>query len=161
VVTKFNELRKPIIDWIQFFNIDEIRKRLSTLKPAKKPVFGKMNAQQMIEHLSFLIQISNGKVHADFFVEDEKSARRRPFLDTEGELQVGFKAPMLSEEPTPVKFKTIKESIDDLVIQITEFGHHFKTAKTENHPFFGELDFEYWQKFHVKHCTHHFKQFEL
>jgi hydroxymethylglutaryl-CoA reductase len=161
VVTKFNELRKPNVNWVQFLNIDEIRNKLSTLKATTKPVFGKMNAQQMIEHLSFLMQISNGKVHADFFVEDEKSARRKVFLNTEGELQIGFKAPMLSEEPTPVKFKTIKESIDDLVTQITEFEHYFKTAKTENHPFFGELDFEYWQKFHVKHFTHHFKQFGL
>ncbi|WP_166384315.1 DUF1569 domain-containing protein [Polaribacter sp. 11A2H] len=30
-------------------------------------------------------------------------------------------------------------------------------VSTENHPFFGELDYEYWQKFHVKHFTHHFK----
>ncbi|WP_223267225.1 DUF1569 domain-containing protein [Polaribacter sp. IC073] len=68
---------------------------------------------------------------------------------------------MLSEEPYPVKFATIKESIDDLVLQVNDFEKHFKTVQSENHPFFGELDFEYWQKFHVKHFTHHFKQFGL
>ncbi len=68
---------------------------------------------------------------------------------------------MLSEEPLPVKFETIEKSIDDLVIQIDVFLMHFKIADTENHPFFGELDFEEWKKFHVKHFTHHFKQFNL
>ena len=120
-----------------------------------------MNGQQMIEHLSFLMQISNGKINADYFVSDEKSARRKPFLDTEGELQIGFKAPMLSEEPNKMKFDNLNEAIEDLFLQINDFITHFESSKTENHPFFGELDFDYWKKFHVKHFTHHFKQFGL
>ncbi|WP_439128191.1 DUF1569 domain-containing protein [Polaribacter sp.] len=107
------------------------------------------------------MRISNGRINADDFVEDEKSARRKEFLDTDGELQVGFKPKTLSEEPYPPKYNSIEESIDDLIFQIEKFHHHFKSAKTENHPFFGELDYAYWQKFHVKHFTHHFKQFNL
>ncbi|WP_422894402.1 DUF1569 domain-containing protein [Polaribacter sejongensis] len=120
-----------------------------------------MNGQQMIEHLSFLLQISNGKVAADYYVSDDKSARRKPFLNTEGELQVGFRASILSEEPDALKFNSVGEAIHDLFIQIDAFKIHFEAAKAENHPFFGELDYEYWQKFHVKHFTHHFKQFGL
>lgn len=161
VVTQFNELRKPKINWVDFLNIDEISDKLSGLTRTTKPVFGKMNGQQVIEHLSLLMQISNGKIDADYYVSDEKTARRKPFLDTDGELHIGFRAAILSDEPTPEKFNSISEAIADLVKQITDFKHHFKTAKTENHPFFGELDFEYWKKFHVKHFTHHFKQFNL
>ncbi|WP_405562363.1 hydroxymethylglutaryl-CoA reductase, degradative [Polaribacter sp. Asnod6-C07] len=161
VVTQFNELRKPKINWINFLNIDEISNKLSGLTRTTKPVFGKMNGQQVIEHLSLLMQISNGKIDADYYVSDEKTARRKPFLDTDGELHIGFRAAILSDEPTPEKFNTIQEAIADLVDQITDFKNHFKTATTENHPFFGELDFEYWKKFHVKHFTHHFKQFNL
>ncbi|MFD2530447.1 DUF1569 domain-containing protein [Polaribacter marinaquae] len=68
---------------------------------------------------------------------------------------------MLSEEPVPAKFSTLKDSIEDLILQIESFETHFKTNATENHPFFGELDYQYWCKFHVKHFTHHFKQFNL
>ncbi|QTD38832.1 hydroxymethylglutaryl-CoA reductase, degradative [Polaribacter batillariae] len=161
VETKFAALRASKVHWVNFLNFDELKHTLSALKADAKPLFGKMNGQQMVEHLAFLMKVSNGKVHADFFVEDEKSARRKAFLDTEGELQVGFKAPMLSEEPIPVKFASFEESINDLILQIEDFTEHFKTAKIENHPFFGELDYEYWQKFHVKHFTHHFKQFGL
>ncbi|AUC86324.1 hydroxymethylglutaryl-CoA reductase, degradative [Polaribacter sp. ALD11] len=161
VVSKFETLRKAKVNWVDFTNESEVRSLLSNLKADSKPLFGKMNGQQMVEHVSFLMKISNGKVAADYFVEDEKSARRKTFLNTDGELQIGFKPAMLSEEPYPVKFATIKESIDDLILQVNDFEKHFKTVQSENHPFFGELDFEYWQKFHVKHFTHHFKQFGL
>ncbi|WP_299062441.1 hydroxymethylglutaryl-CoA reductase, degradative [uncultured Polaribacter sp.] len=161
VVEQIDKLREPTINWVDFYDKNLIRNQLSKINKNTKPVFGKMNGQQMIEHLSFLLQISNGKVDADYYVSDEKSARRKPFLNTQGELQVGFKAPLLSEEPNEMKFNSIGEAINDLFIQIDSFKLHFKTAKAENHPFFGELDYQYWQKFHVKHFTHHFKQFGL
>ncbi|PQJ69286.1 hydroxymethylglutaryl-CoA reductase, degradative [Polaribacter butkevichii] len=161
VVDKIDALRKPTINWVDFSDKNLVRSKLSMIDKNSKPIFGKMNGQQMIEHLSFLLQISNGKVAADYYVSDEKSARRKPFLNTEGELQVGFKAPLLSEEPNDLKFNSVGEAINDLFIQIDDFKIHFETAKAENHPFFGELDYAYWQKFHVKHFTHHFKQFGL
>ncbi|KGL58848.1 hydroxymethylglutaryl-CoA reductase [Polaribacter sp. Hel1_85] len=161
VVEKIDALREPTINWINFLDKNLVRSKLSMLNEDAKPIFGKMNGQQMIEHLSFLLQISNGKVDADYYVSDEKSARRKPFLNTEGELQVGFKTPILSEEPNELKFNSVGEAINDLFHQIDDFNTHFKTAKAENHPFFGELDYEYWKKFHVKHFTHHFKQFNL
>ena len=161
VVEKIDSLRKPTVNWVDFMDKNLVRSKLSMLKANAKPLFGKMNGQQMIEHLSFLLQISNGKVDADYYVSDVKSNRRKPFLNTDGELQVGFKASMLSEEPNKFKFNSVGEAINDLFIQIDNFKTHFKTAEAENHPFFGELDYEYWQKFHVKHFTHHFKQFGL
>ena len=161
VVSKLETLRKPKINWIDFLNIDKITTKLSSLTRESKPVFGKMNGQQVIEHLSLLMQISNGKIDADYFVSDEKTARRKPFLDSERELHIGFRASILSDDPNKEKFDSIQGAIKDLVIQIQDFEKHFKKSKLENHPFFGELDYEYWKKFHVKHFTHHFKQFNL
>lgn len=161
VVSQLESLRKTNINWVNFLNVDEITSTLKTLTRATKPVFGKMNGQQMIEHLSLLMQISNGKIGANYFVSDEKMKRRKPFLDSEKELSIGFRASILSDEPTPEKFDTINDAIEDLVVQIQDFEAHFKDDTTENHPFFGELDYEYWKKFHVKHFTHHFKQFNL
>ena len=161
VVEKINSLRKPKVNWVQFLDENSIRTQLLKLNKASKPLFGLMNAQQMIEHLSLLMQISNGKINADYYVSDEKSARRKPFLDTEDELQIGFRASILSDEPTPEKFETIEKALNNLIAEIKNFEVHFKTEKVENHPFFGELDYEYWKKFHTKHFTHHFKQFGL
>ncbi|WP_368086357.1 DUF1569 domain-containing protein [Polaribacter sp. KT25b] len=122
-----------------------------------------MNAQQMIEHLSAVTQIANGNWVVNTFVSDEKTARRKPFLNTENELQTGFKASFLAEEPNDLKFNSIAEAIDDLIKQVAIFVKVFSDDKNRTvvHPFFGELDFEYWQKFQVKHFTHHFKQFGL
>lgn len=161
VVSKFEEIKKKSINWVDFKNESSLRGLLNSLEIETPAIFGKMNGQQMVEHLALLLKVSNGKIDADFFVEEEKSSRRKAFLDTDNELQVGFKASMLSEEPVPAKFSTLKDSIEDLILQIESFETHFKTNATENHPFFGELDYQYWCKFHVKHFTHHFKQFNL
>ena len=163
VVTKFNEFRTPKINWIDFKNEHIVRQKLMQINNDSKPVFGKMNAQQMIEHLSSVTQIANGNWEVNVFVSDEKTARRKPFLDSENELQVGFKASFLSEEPNQLKFKTYIEAVDDLIQQVKTFEKIFSENKERIvvHPFFGELDYEYWKKFQVKHFTHHFKQFGL
>ena len=163
VVTQFNALRKSTIHWVDFLNFEEVRAKLVTLKLDDRPVFGKMNCQQMIEHLSKVTQIANGNWPLDVYVSEDKSARRKPFLDTENELQVGFKASFLSEEPKKAMFNSIEGSIDDLIRQLEKFVTVFNEDKNRTvvHPFFGELDFEYWKKFQVKHFTHHFTQFGL
>ena len=90
VVEKLKSLRKPKVNWIDFLDFDTIKYKLSTLNADSKPVFGQMNAQQMIEHLSAVTQIANGNWNVNVFVSDEKTARRKPFLQTENELQTGF-----------------------------------------------------------------------
>jgi hydroxymethylglutaryl-CoA reductase len=163
VVEKLNSLRKPKIHWVNFLDEQMVRTQLSKLNKNSKPIFGLMNAQQMIEHLSAVTQIANGNWDVGVFVSDEKTARRKPFLDTENELQIGFKASFLAEEPSDLKFNSIEEAIGDLVYQIEIFVKVFKYDKSRTviHPFFGALDFEYWKMFQVKHFTHHFKQFNL
>ena len=163
VVEKIKSLRKPKVNWVNFLNFDDVRSKLLNLKEDTKPVFGQMNAQQMIEHLSAITQIANGNWNVDVFVSEEKSARRKPFLDSENELQMGFRASYLSDGPVPLKFNSLAEAIDDLDYQVQQFVMIFnkEEGRTVVHPFFGELDFDYWKKFQVKHFTHHFKQFDL
>ncbi|REH46481.1 3-hydroxy-3-methylglutaryl-coenzyme A reductase [Tenacibaculum gallaicum] len=163
VVEKLNELRKPKVQWVDFLNEEGVRSTLANLKTDAKPLFGKMKGQQMVEHLSIVTQIANGNWNVDIYVSDEKTARRKPFLNSDSELQIGFKAPFLSEDPTPLKFNSMEEAIDDLLNQVQFFEKVFTEDpnRTVVHPFFGELDYEYWKKFQVKHFTHHFKQFGL
>jgi hydroxymethylglutaryl-CoA reductase len=163
VVEKLKSLRKPNVNWIDFLDFDTIKYKLSTLNADSKPVFGQMNAQQMIEHLSAVTQIANGNWNVNVFVSDEKTARRKPFLQTENELQTGFRASFIADEPNKLKFSSIDIAIDDLLYQLQSFLLIFKRDenRTMVHPFFGELNFEEWKKFQVKHFTHHFKQFGL
>lgn len=161
VVNKFNEMRTPKVAWVDFLDEIVVRETLATLTSHSKPIFGSMNAQQMIEHLSSITKIANGNWNLDAFVSDEKMSRRKPFLDTDNELEIGFKPTLLAEEPNLLQFNTMQEAIDDLIFQIQLFVSAFQEnpLKTVVHPFFGELNFEYWKKFQIKHFTHHFKQF--
>ena len=163
VVEKINSLRKPKVNWVDFLDEELVRTQLSQLKKVSKPIFGQMNAQQMIEHLSAITKIANGNGKVDILVADEKMARRKPFLNTENELQMGFKASFLAEEPNKLKFNSIEEATNNLIDEIAIFVKVFKEDENRKvvHPFFGELDFKYWRKFQVKHFTHHFKQFGL
>ncbi|TVZ55831.1 3-hydroxy-3-methylglutaryl-coenzyme A reductase [Lutibacter sp. Hel_I_33_5] len=163
VIDKLNSLRKPTINWVNFLDKKEVEGYLSKLTVTTKPSFGKMNAQQMIEHVSLILQISNGSKEVNIFVSDDKSARRKPFLNTNNELQVGFKAPFLSEEPNKMIFDSLEEAKNELYNQIAAFQDYYKKNNDDSivHPFFGDLNYEYWCKFHVKHFTHHFKQFNL
>jgi hydroxymethylglutaryl-CoA reductase len=163
VVEKLNYLRKPKVNWVNFLDEQIVRTQLFKLNKNSKSIFGSMNAQQMVEHLSAVTQIANGNWDVGVFVSDEKTARRKPFLDTKNELQIGFKASFLAEEPNKLKFNSMQAAIDDLINQVEIFTTIFtkETTRSVIHPFFGELDFDYWKKFQVKHFTHHFKQFGL
>ncbi len=163
VVEKLEEIRKPKINWINFLDETLIREKLEKLSSDSKPIFGKMNAQQMIEHLSFVTQIANNTVKTGLFVSDDKTARRKPFLDTDNELSQGFRPSFLSDEPNALQFESLTEAIDDLVLQVKKFENYYKVNPKAKivHPFFGELNYDYWKKFQVKHFTHHFKQFNL
>ncbi len=163
VTEKLNSIRKSAVIWVDFSNERKIRSQLKALTLESKPIFGSINAQQMIEHLSTLTRIANGNWNAGIFAEDEKSAGRKSFLDTENELCAGFRSSFLSEKMMLTKFNSIKEATDDLINQTAIFFEVFEKdpKRTVVHPFFGELSFEYWKKFQIKHFTHHFKQFGL
>ena len=163
VVEKLNSLRKPTVNWVDYSNEEEVRNKLQLLTNDSKPSFGNMNAQQMIEHLSEITKIPNGNWKIDVFVDEEKAARRKPFLNTDNEIQIGFKASFLSENPVPLQFSSIHEAIEDLIKQIRLFKEVFEKnpSRIVTHPFFGDLDYDLWKKFQVKHFTHHFKQFGL
>jgi hydroxymethylglutaryl-CoA reductase len=122
-----------------------------------------MNGQQMIEHLSKAMQLGSGRYTIDYTVSKEKEKKRKPFLDTSQEIQQGFQSPFLLNEGSSLEYKSIPEAIDNLILEINHFVTAFTTEsnRTVMHPFFGELDFTYWKKFHTKHFTHHFKQFGL
>ena len=163
VVQKLKDLRKPPVHWVDFSDENLVRNTLANISAETKPLFGEMNGQQMIEHLSNITQIANGNWKIDTYVSEEKANRRRPFLNTDNEIQVGFKASYVSEDPSSLKFESIKEAIDDLIKEVQAFEKIFKEEENRviTHPFFGELNGDQWSKFQVKHFTHHFKQFNL
>jgi hypothetical protein len=136
---------------------------LRNLKGDEKGKWGKMNAQQMVEHVSGFFKVSTEKIHFPLTTSAELLPRYKEFLMSEKEFRENTKAPVLPEEPLPLQYPTMQEAMDDLQKSVTDFFDFFKTypGKTTLHPAFGDLNFVEWVQLHHKHVTHHVKQFGL
>jgi len=125
--------------------------------------WGKMNGQQMVEHVAGFFKVSTGKIKFPLVTPVEHLPKYKEFLNSDREFRENTKAPVLPEEPLPVRFATMTESANELDKDIKEFVDLFSNndqLKTM-HPVFGELNFEEWVLLHYKHVTHHLKQFGL
>ena len=125
--------------------------------------WGKMNGQQMVEHVAGFFKVSTGKIKFPLVTPAEHLPKYKEFLNSDREFRENTKAPVLPEEPLPVRFATMTESANELDKDIKEFVDLFSNndqLKTM-HPVFGELNFDEWVLLHYKHVTHHLKQFGL
>ena len=136
---------------------------LKNLPAAAIGKWGKMNGQQMVEHVAGFFKVSTGKIKFPLVTPVEHLPKYKEFLYSDKEFRENTKAPVLPEEPLPVRFATIAEAISELDNDVHEFIHLFSNndqLKTL-HPVFGELNFEEWVLLHYKHVTHHLRQFEV
>jgi len=132
--------------------------------PADSPMkFGKMNPQQMVEHLSGFFRVSTNKLHFPLITPEDQLPKFKEFLRSEKEFRENTKAPVLPEEPMPVQFASFSDAVNDLEKEITDFLNLFnhEVGLTTQHPVFGDLNFEDWVLLHYKHVAHHLKQFGL
>ena len=136
---------------------------LKNLKGDEKGKWGKMNAQQMAEHVSNFFKVSTKKIHFPLTTPVEHLPKYKEFLLSDKEFRENTKAPVLPEEPLPLQYSNITEAVEELKKSVDEFFEFFKDdpSKTTLHPAFGELNFDEWVQLHHKHTTHHLKQFGL
>ncbi len=127
--------------------------------------WGKMNGQQMVEHLTVIFKISSGRINLPLVTPFEHLPKYKEFLMSEKEFRENTKAPAqyIPDEPLPLKYATMQEAVQGLERSITEFTACFKddAEKKIIHPVFGELNFSEWVQLHHKHVIHHLKQFGL
>jgi hydroxymethylglutaryl-CoA reductase len=135
---------------------------LDRLTISKKPVWGKMTAQEMVEHLSDLLIISRGVKKFTLNENDETIARRQQFLYSDKEMARNIAIPF-RKDIIELRHNELALSIDEFTIEWLNFIEYYEEnpGATETHPYYGALDFEKWMKLHVKHFKHHFQQFEL
>lgn len=147
------------IQFIQFDFID----LASKLNADSKGIWGKMNAQQMIEHVADFFKVSTGKIVFELTTPTEHLPKYKEFLLSDKTFKENTKAPVLPEEPVATRNETIENAIEELKTETNEFFNFFKTnkLKTTLHPAFGELNFDEWVLLHYKHLQHHAKQFSL
>jgi Protein of unknown function (DUF1569) len=125
--------------------------------------WGKMNAQQMVEHVTDFFNVSAGKIYFNVVTPAEYLPRYKEFLLSDKEFRENTKAPatVLGDEPLPLRNGTMQEAIAGLQKSIDAFVGYFaaEVNNTSSHPVFGVLNFEEWVLLHYKHVMHHGRQF--
>ena len=137
---------------------------LQTLEPSQKGKWGKMDAQQMVEHLRDVFKVANGRIILQLINTDpEQLAAARDFLLSDAPFKENTRVPMMPPEPRPHKYATLQEAIEKTAVEM----EHVFTVYTENpslllmHPVFGELDYALQMRYLDKHVRHHLRQFGL
>lgn len=136
-------------------------KQLRNLKTEEKGKWGKMNSQQMVEHVCDFFKVSTEKKHFALATPVEHLPQYKAFLLSEKEFRENTRAPVLPDEPFALRHPNMESALDELNAEITFFVEYFqaKPDRTTLHPAFGELNFEEWIQLHHKHVMHHSKQF--
>ena len=136
---------------------------IKTLQADALPKWGKMDAQQMLEHLSSFFRISTGQLQYPLVSSAEQLPKLKAFLLSDKEFRENTKAPILPEEPYPHIHSSFEAAVQELENEIQLFYNQFSSGKITHmqHPVFGDLNFEEWVLLHYKHLIHHSRQFGI
>jgi Protein of unknown function (DUF1569) len=138
---------------------------LEAADPAITPKWGKMNLQQMVEHLSVVFKISYNRIPTKIVTPAEHLPKYKEFLWSDKVFRENTKAPegMMGEEPTPVYYASYAEAISALDKSVKSFFEYYDKNKeaVAPHPVFGMLNFDEWIQIQHKHVTHHLRQYNL
>jgi oxepin-CoA hydrolase/3-oxo-5,6-dehydrosuberyl-CoA semialdehyde dehydrogenase len=149
----------------QHFIKDEMFLLLANLSPNETAAWGKMNVQQMVEHLVVFFNVSTEKIIFPLVTPQEHLPKYKEFLYSDKQFRENTKAPaaVLGDEPLPTNYPTLEIANHKLKAAVAYFFTYFENSpeKQTLHPVFGMLNFDEWVLLHHKHVTHHLRQFNL
>ncbi|MEZ5046561.1 MAG: DinB family protein [Chitinophagaceae bacterium] len=147
------------IDFLQ----SEYSTLLQKLDEHTKPLFGKMNVLQMIEHMSDAFRQASGLIPQEALHNEAITQKMYQFMMSDKPFKDNTPNPNLPEEPLAVKSASKEEAIHTLQKDIQFFINTFKEDKDKRilNPFFGNLNQEEWIHLLHKHAWHHLRQFNI
>lgn len=133
------------------------------LDPNANANWGKMNVQQMVEHVTGFFMVSTNKIQFPLVTPEEHLPKFKEFLLSDKQFRENTAAPVLPPEPMPVREKDLASAIQKMSSAIEDFFTFFKddASQKTQHPVFGMLNFDEWILLHYKHVSHHARQFSL
>ena len=150
-----------------FITIDykNFAKRLNNLTVHTAPKWGKMNAQEMLEHLETTMKYSTGELQtSECKTPEEHLEKYQDSLYNFRKMPKDFPAPFLEEGKLPeLKYKNLEEAKTHFIESVKNYQIYYReNSEAEHlHFVFGKLNKEMMELFHQKHVTHHFEQFGL
>lgn len=142
---------------------NELPKALENLDEDTERVWGTMSPQAMVEHLIGTWMISNGRAQVKLAVPEESLPKRRAFLFSDKEYERGIPNPVFDGKEQPLRKENLQAAKEQLLKEVNRFFDHHQEnpGLIYTHPVFGDLDYEGWLVFQMKHMGHHMRQFGL
>lgn len=136
---------------------------LKKISPNEPPRWGKMNPQQMIEHLSESIRIANGKIIKELVTPQDKLQKVYDFMMSDIPFKENTRNSQMGDFPDPIRNSSINEAMEEFEKELNLFFEVFEKNPGIRimNPFFGNLNYEEWTHLFYKHATHHLKQFGI
>lgn len=134
---------------------------IQKINPDATPEWGKMNPQQMVEHLTEYIAMAYGNPEMELITQEEKLEKMQEWLKSEKPFKENTSNSLLPDTPPPPKCKNYDEAVEILKEELDNFFHSFDTTRKKYvmNPFFGALDYGMSIQLLYKHTTHHLRQF--
>ncbi len=136
---------------------------LAALQADARPGWGKMTAQQMVEHLTWAFELSTGLAQTECDVPEPQRERLKAFLHDNRPTPHEFMNPVLAAGLPPLRHAGLAEAKAALQVEVERFLQQAGAASGALHtnPVFGPLGAEEWSRAHFKHGYHHLLQFGL
>ena len=140
-------------------DLETVLSHLNKLTADKKPAWGKMSAQRMVEHLTDTLRIATGENPQELLIPEDKIERMVAFLYTDKPMAQNMEVPF-AKDGTPLRHEELELAIDEFVDVYLEFQELFAQNPDlkMTHAYYGPLNYEQWDLLNKKHLTHHFTQ---
>lgn len=136
---------------------------LRKLDVNQKPLFGEMNAVEMVDHLLTGMKLFLSKTETALETPQEFLPKYRAFLMSDKGFKPGAKKPhgyQKYESANAHDLEALKRAFNSMLKEFDEI-----TATDPEfwsfHPSFGKLNAEETRQLHFKHLRHHLRQFGL
>jgi len=138
--------------------IQQFYERITKLNSSQKPLFGKMNANQMICHCSDFFRMAKGNkkakeygdVDPDKIIGLARSGKTAPTPRGFGQVE--------GEGTSPTHFLNDKKILKEYILEFSKLDKDFDFAE---HPYFGKIERKRWIGLALYHLNHHLKQFDV
>jgi oxepin-CoA hydrolase/3-oxo-5,6-dehydrosuberyl-CoA semialdehyde dehydrogenase len=136
---------------------------LDALRPETPALWGRLTAQQMVEHLIWTFEVSTGRVVLECPYPEDQRERMKPFLYHNRPTPHEFMNPALRDGLPQLRSPDLRAARMALMTEVDRFLEHARTRpdSRHTHPIFGPVGVEEWSRTHFKHGCHHLQQFGL
>lgn len=135
---------------------DELRRRMGTVSPDRRPLWGQMNAGQMLAHLNASLEMATGALP----VQPKKTPLANPVM----RWLVIYVMKWPHGTPTAPELQVVPDgdwngSLTRYGELLDEVGALSPSGEWPRHPAFGMMSGKYWGALVAKHVDHHLRQF--